>query len=31
MRLKYGSIAEGKTGRQVLDEILRAMGGEARS
>ena len=31
MRLKYGSIAEGKTGRQVLDEILRAMGGEARA
>ena len=28
MRLKYGAIAEGKTGRQVLDEILRAMGGE---
>jgi MoxR-like ATPase len=31
MRLKYGSIAEGKTGRQVLDEILRSMGGEARA
>ncbi len=31
MRLKYGSIAEGKTGRQVLDEILRSMGDEARA
>jgi len=31
MRLKYGSIAEGKTGRQVLDEILRSMGSEARA
>jgi MoxR-like ATPase len=31
MRLKYGSIAEGKTGREVLDEILRSMGGEARA
>ncbi|MBI5362860.1 MAG: MoxR family ATPase [Planctomycetes bacterium] len=28
MRLKYEAIAEGQTGRTVLDEILRSMGGE---
>ena len=28
MRLKYEAIAEGHTGRHVLTEVLRAMGGE---
>jgi MoxR-like ATPase len=28
MRLKYEAIAEGRTGRVVLDEILHSMGGE---